>query len=263
MVDMPVSPPASFASLYRRHFEVVRRSVARLGIDAAELDDVVQDVFITAYRRRGDFDPRRGSTRAWLLGISRRVAFRYRRSRARRLRKTAALASEPRPRRDPERELAAREAEAALRAFLDSLDEERREVFVLGELEGLNRRELGRALGINPNTAYSRLRAARGAFARAFPGDRGEPVRRAEPWDRASLDASRRRVWVALVPLFGALAPTRATAATTAATTAARVKGGLIVWLQGQAARNVIAFATTVVALGGGGLLLADARVSR
>jgi RNA polymerase sigma-70 factor (ECF subfamily) len=45
--------------------------------------------------------------------------------------------------------------------LLDGLDEAKREVFVLAELEELSAPEIAQALGINLNTVYSRLRAAR------------------------------------------------------------------------------------------------------
>ena len=49
---------------------------------------------------------------------------------------------------------------------LGTLDEDKRNVFVLHELEQLGIPEVAEALGINLNTAYSRLRAARAAFER-------------------------------------------------------------------------------------------------
>ena len=52
-------------------------------------------------------------------------------------------------------------------ALPDELDEEKREVFVLAELEQFPVTEIAEALAINTNTAYSRLRLAREAFAKA------------------------------------------------------------------------------------------------
>jgi RNA polymerase sigma-70 factor (ECF subfamily) len=51
-----------------------------------------------------------------------------------------------------------------LHAFLDSLDDDKRAVFVMVELEQMTAREIAQALAINVNTVYSRLRAARVAF---------------------------------------------------------------------------------------------------
>jgi len=49
-------------------------------------------------------------------------------------------------------------------AILDQLDDDKRVVFALVELEQLSVPEVARMLDINLNTAYSRLRLARQAF---------------------------------------------------------------------------------------------------
>jgi RNA polymerase sigma-70 factor (ECF subfamily) len=50
---------------------------------------------------------------------------------------------------------------------LDAIDLDRRAVFVLYEIDGVTMDEIARSLGIPVNTAYSRLRVARGEFAAA------------------------------------------------------------------------------------------------
>ncbi len=70
------------------------------------------------------------------------------------------------------------EAAAILEAFLAELDEDKREVFVLCELEGLSAPEIAQVVGTNVNTVYSRLRAARQGFERKLA--RLDTVRRRE-----------------------------------------------------------------------------------
>jgi RNA polymerase sigma-70 factor (ECF subfamily) len=66
-------------------------------------------------------------------------------------------------------ELASRNDQLGLLAkALAELDEAKREVFVLAELEEMPVPEIARALEIPLNTAYSRLRAAREAFEQAL-----------------------------------------------------------------------------------------------
>jgi RNA polymerase sigma-70 factor (ECF subfamily) len=48
-----------------------------------------------------------------------------------------------------------------VRRWLEALDDDKREVFILAELEQLSAREIAEATGTNPSTVYSRLRAAR------------------------------------------------------------------------------------------------------
>ncbi|MCA9715455.1 MAG: sigma-70 family RNA polymerase sigma factor, partial [Myxococcales bacterium] len=203
--------------VYDAHFDYVLSNLRRLGVDDHELEDAAQDVFLIVLRRREAFEGR-SSVRSWIFGITRRVAWRYRRSAQRTLRRRAVLAREPRE--QPvglDGALAEHQAQELLRAFLDSLKRPQREAFILGELEGLQRRELGRALGVSPNTAYSRLRLARARFAATFENS----VRRdmlLQRWRARQREPAReQRVWLALSPLLTPLA-----------------KAGPLTWLSGQ-----------------------------
>jgi RNA polymerase sigma-70 factor (ECF subfamily) len=68
----------------------------------------------------------------------------------------------------PEQRAVARQAHETLYRCLDDLDEAKREVFVLAELEQATAPEIAEALQLNLNTVYSRLRAARKAFEAAL-----------------------------------------------------------------------------------------------
>jgi RNA polymerase sigma-70 factor (ECF subfamily) len=69
----------SFALVYEQHFDFVWRSARRLGVAEASLDDVVQDVFVTVYRRLDAFEGR-SSLKTWLFGIVRHTVRDLRRS---------------------------------------------------------------------------------------------------------------------------------------------------------------------------------------
>lgn len=167
-----------FDALYRAHYDFVWRSAQRLGVAPAEVEDVLQETFVIAYRRIGEFEAR-SKTSTWLYGILDNVRRNHQRSQFRGQRKVHALA------RERERELldtARREttqldaermlAIQLLEDFLHELDESKREVFILAELEGMTRREIAAALDINVNTVQSRLRVARAEFERSFGHDR-------------------------------------------------------------------------------------------
>ena len=72
---------------------------------------------------------------------------------------------EPDAPRGPDEWLALADAAAAMARFLDGLDAPKREVFVLMEIERMTAREVEAILGVHHRTLYSRLRAAREAFA--------------------------------------------------------------------------------------------------
>jgi RNA polymerase sigma-70 factor (ECF subfamily) len=194
-----VTPVPPLSRLYRESFDDVWSALRRLGVDDAELEDAVHDVFVVAHRRRDAFEGR-SSVRTWLLGIARRIAFRYRRTEARTMRRHRALAAIPPVVVDAHEHVALREAWLALQRFLEALDRPQREAFVLGELQRLGRRELGEALGVSPNTAYSRLRAARARFSEAFDGGRPSPraVIAAGRRGESPPAETRQRVWLAL-----------------------------------------------------------------
>ena len=153
-----------FHVLYREHFDFVFRNLRRLGVPAESIDDALQDVYLVALRRIADF--REGThAKAWLFAIAMRVAGNSRRSQRRRG-EPVSLAEERLEAQQPGPfDLAAREqARRLLHAFLDTLDDNRRAVFVLAELEQLSAPEIAQALSANVNTVYSWLRLARIEF---------------------------------------------------------------------------------------------------
>jgi RNA polymerase sigma-70 factor, ECF subfamily len=154
-----------FESIYSDSFSAVWRTLRRLGVTPAQLDDAAQDVFVVVHRRLPEFDGR--SLRGWLYAIAVRVASDYRRSAI--LRRTLPLSdSLVDPALDPGRTNELRESVRLLHALLEELPEPKRTVFVLGELEELSVPEIAEALGENLNTVYSRLRAARTEFEAAL-----------------------------------------------------------------------------------------------
>lgn len=159
--DAPVDA-ARFERVYRRCFPFVWRSLRRLGVPSEQLDDATQEVFIVVARRLPEFEGR-SQLETWVFGIAMRVASEARRSHARSVRKVAAMSSEPPPppAEAPDATLLRRERESVLAALLGELDEPKRQAFVLCELEGHTGPAAAEALGVNENTLYARLRAAR------------------------------------------------------------------------------------------------------
>jgi RNA polymerase sigma-70 factor, ECF subfamily len=76
----------AFAELVRRHHRLVRVFLARFVRAPEAVDDLAQEVFLSAYRSLDDFD-RRASWQTWLLGIARHRALHYLRGEARRHRR--------------------------------------------------------------------------------------------------------------------------------------------------------------------------------
>ena len=152
-----------FVEHYLAHHDFVWRSLQALGVPTAGVEDAVQEVFVVLHRRLPHFD-HAAPVRAWLYGIARRVAMQVRRKQSR----TVELKPQADPRAlDPETDLDRAQRMAMVQDFLDGLDEGRREVFVMTEIEGMTAPEVSTALGVKLNTVYSRLRTARQKFQSA------------------------------------------------------------------------------------------------
>jgi len=152
--------PPSFAEVFAEHGPLVWRAVRRLGVREADVEDVCQEVFLVIHRRLATFAGK-AALRTWVYGICLRVASDYRR--------------QPHHAREqpfddvPERsipaaqdtELERRRALAWLDGVLDGLDDAKRAVFVLHEIEQVPMAEVAAAAGCPVPTAYARLYAAR------------------------------------------------------------------------------------------------------
>ena len=122
----PVHEVLSFREVYDRFFAFVWRSAANRGVPRSALADVVQEVFIVVARKLPE--------------------------------QTASTGALP---------LEALEQKAAVQlldTLLSKMSEEQREAFVLHELEHMSGIEIAEITGVNENTVWSRLRAARKIF---------------------------------------------------------------------------------------------------
>jgi RNA polymerase sigma-70 factor (ECF subfamily) len=164
-VAPPIAAP-TFADVYRAHAAFIWRVARRLGVPPADVEDVCQDVFVVVHRKLPAFEGR-SSIRTWLYGIAVRCAADRRRLAHVRRETTSASVAEPPVDPTQPGAVAERQARAALDEILDQLDEPKRAVFVLYELEELPMAEVAEAVGCPLQTAYSRLHAARDAVEAA------------------------------------------------------------------------------------------------
>jgi RNA polymerase sigma-70 factor, ECF subfamily len=119
--------------------------------DATEAEDVVQEVFVQAWRQASRYDAGRGSPEAWLCTISRtRALDRLRRRTARREEPSEAA---PSPSGIPRAEEA-----LAVRTALQGLPEDQRRALELAYYDGLTQSEIARHLGEPLGTIKTRIR---------------------------------------------------------------------------------------------------------
>lgn len=158
-----VDEKGALAALVEAHADFVWRSLRRLGVPEAVVDDETQRVFMIAQSKLPHIAP--GRERAFLFGVAMNVAAHARRTVARRREvNEEQLVGLVDPRPLPDAELDERRARALLDEVLDTMSIELRTVFVLFELEELSMAEIADVLEIPPGTVASRLRRAREEF---------------------------------------------------------------------------------------------------
>lgn len=150
----------TFEEVFAEHAPFVWRALRRLGVREADVEDVAQEVFLVVHRRLGSFRGQ-STVRTWVYGICLRVASEHRRR---------PHVAREQPTDDPPEgaapaeqdvELDRRRALAWLDGVLDGLDDDKRAVFVLFEIEQIPMVEVAAAAGCPLQTAYARLYAAR------------------------------------------------------------------------------------------------------
>ena len=167
---VPASAAPSFQDVYRRYFDFVWSSVRRLGVEAEATDDLVQEVFIVIHGKLASME-KPEALRSFIYGVVRRTVSTHRR--AKRARPVTGFTASIGPEAvshspSPLEQTEANAELQLLRRLLEELDEPKREMFALVELEELTVPEAAEILEIPLNTAYSRLRLARQAFEAAL-----------------------------------------------------------------------------------------------
>jgi len=156
------------AELFRRHAPFVARFILRMGVSRSDLDDLMQEVFLIAHRN-GGYDPGPAKPTTYLANIAFRLVHTERRKRKVRsfVQADDDHVNQASGTTDPEQAALQRERLVRLDRALQSLDDDKRAVFVLAELQGESVVSIAAGLGIPTDTAHSRLRAARKLFREA------------------------------------------------------------------------------------------------
>jgi RNA polymerase sigma-70 factor, ECF subfamily len=149
----------AFEALYRRHASRVYTLACRLGGSPEDGEDLLQEIFLQAYRKIGSFkgDAAFGT---WLYRLALNHCLDFVRSRQAKMNKLtetldADTSLEPSARRDSP--IARLDLERALMRLPDGC----REAFVLHDVEGLDHKEVGERLGIAEGTSKSQVFKAR------------------------------------------------------------------------------------------------------
>ena len=161
-----VMPPRGFEELVLPHLNAAFNYARWLTGNDADAEDVVQDACLRAMRYFASL--RDDDARAWLFAIVRNTWY-SRVSHRSRARDATPLDDAPdeRPdtRPDPEALLLQQRSVAHVRALLEQLPADFREVIVLREIEGLSYKEIAAIVRVPTGTVMSRLARARDRLA--------------------------------------------------------------------------------------------------
>ena len=164
---MALDDPATFARAYDDHAGSVHAVALGVTQDAAQAQDVVQDVFLRLWRNPQRFDARRGELGSYLRLMARsRALDLWREAQAAgrtrdRLTAVEGARAQARADLDPTRPATAferQEGRAVVRVALGGLPPAQREALVLAYWGGLTAAEIARRTGAPLGTAKSRLR---------------------------------------------------------------------------------------------------------
>ena len=168
---------ALFEMLMRRHNQRVYRLVRAVMKDEADVEDVMQQAYISAFTHLHQFEER-SQFSTWLIRIALNEAF----ARRRKMRvpestvriqfdldddRGGFMETLTSPQADPERQAYAQELRRVLEAAVDTLPESYRTVFMLRDIEGLSTSETGEGLGLGEEAVKTRLHRARGMIRQA------------------------------------------------------------------------------------------------
>ncbi len=162
---------SAFIALFDHFAPRLKGYLMQQGADAGSAEEITQDVMVTLWRKADLFDPSRSSASTWLYRIARnRRIDRLRRQR------TADLdpeepALQPAPAPDVTVEMDARLREERVRAALENLPDEQKQVVKEAFFTGLSHAEIAERTGLPLGTVKSRIRLAFGRLRQMVEAD--------------------------------------------------------------------------------------------
>ncbi|MGH2373748.1 MAG: sigma-70 family RNA polymerase sigma factor [bacterium] len=146
----------AFEALYDRYGGAVYSLATKMLRDRHAAEEVAQDVFLAIWRAAGDFNPARGSARAWILSLAHHKSVDA--VRRLRLRVTEPLAETMMADVDVAGEATRSVEEAQVRKALEGLSDGQREAIVFAYYGGYTQQEIAERLGVPLGTVKTRMR---------------------------------------------------------------------------------------------------------
>ena len=177
-----------FELLMRRNNTRLYRAIRSLVADEDEVEELMQQAYVLAYTRLGQFG-RGARFSTWLLRIGLNEALqRLRRDRRWPRIAPEVLEEEPSMSATPEQGLARAQLNHLLEQLVDDLPDSHRSVFVLREIEQLSTAEVAEVLGITADNVKQRLSRAKAMLRNALEARTGATLAELYPFEAPRCD---------------------------------------------------------------------------
>jgi len=154
--------PQALAELYERYGRLVYSLILRVVRDAGVAEDLVQETFLRVWNRAQALDADKGSVGAWLLAVARNRAIDYQRSTTGRARNTLEMEATDHHAmyNEKEKDLLQSDKARRVKAAMEKLSDNQRQVIELAYFEGLSQTEMADRMGQPLGTVKTWVRAA-------------------------------------------------------------------------------------------------------
>jgi RNA polymerase sigma-70 factor (ECF subfamily) len=154
--------PQALAELYDRYGKLVYALILRVVRDAGIAEDLVQETFLRVWNRVQGFDAEKGAIGPWLLAVARNRAIDYLRSAGGRERNAMELEETDHPAlyTDMEHDILTSDSARVVKAAMEKLSPQQRQVIELAYFEGLSQTEMAERMKQPLGTVKTWVRAA-------------------------------------------------------------------------------------------------------
>lgn len=162
VVRLQKRDPQALAELYDRYGRLAYTLILRVVRDGATAEDLLQETFLRVWNRVQGFDAGKGAIGPWLLAVARNRAIDYLRSAGGRERNALEFEETDHPSlfTDMEPELLMSDKARRVKAAMDRLPANHRQVIELAYFEGLSQTEMAERMGQPLGTVKTWVRTA-------------------------------------------------------------------------------------------------------
>ena len=160
--------PSAIAELYDRHSRLLFGLILRILKERGEAEEVLQEVFLSVWKRAETYQSAAGTVVGWLVRIARNRAIDRLRARSVRLRAVEVLCPPPPP-ETPESQAARGERSRDVLRALGALPPEQRTLIEDAYYQGLTHSELSARYSLPLGTIKTRIRTGMMALRQQLP----------------------------------------------------------------------------------------------